>query len=62
MRTQPTRFPELVQFKGPAGLSAALAAAADEEHTSMAEFIRRTLFARLREGGFSLNSGDQKAA
>jgi hypothetical protein len=59
MRIQATRFNELVQFKAPDGFSAAVAAAARRDHTSIAEFIRRTMIARLNEVGLPLNCADE---
>jgi hypothetical protein len=59
MRTQATSFNELVQFKAPDGFSAAVTAAARRDHTSMAEFLRRTMIARLREIGLPLDPIDQ---
>jgi hypothetical protein len=42
-----TRFPELVQFKAPDGFLSAVETAAHREHTSVSEFLRRCVFARL---------------
>jgi len=60
MRIQATRFNELVQFKAPDGFLVAVTTAARCEHTSMAEFLRRTVIARLREVGLPLDVIDQK--
>ena len=61
MRTQQAPFPELVQFKTPAGFSAAVTAAARAEHTTVAEWLRRVAIARLSEVGLSLNQTNQAA-
>jgi hypothetical protein len=60
MRTQATPFSELVQFKAPAGFLAAVTAAAQRDHTTMSEFLRRTVLARLAEVGIPLrpNGGE----
>jgi hypothetical protein len=63
VRMQPTPFNELIQFKAPDGFSAAVTAAARCDHTSMAEFLRRTVIARLTEVGLPLSTvepGDRK--
>jgi hypothetical protein len=62
MRMQSTVFREFVQFKAPNGFSAAVAAAARRDRTSMAEFLRRTVIARLDEIGLSLHPTDQNPA
>jgi hypothetical protein len=63
MRMQATPFNELVQFKAPHGFLAAVTAAARRDHTSIAEFLRRTVIARLREVGLSLDPvGNQDSA
>jgi hypothetical protein len=55
VRIQPTVFREFIQFKAPDGFSAAVAAAARRDRTSMAEFLRRTVIARLDKIGLSLD-------
>jgi len=60
MRMQPTVFREFIQFKAPEGFSAAVTAAAQRDHTTMSEFLRRTVIARLKEVGQPLDPGDQK--
>jgi hypothetical protein len=53
MRTQ---FSEVVRFKVPPGVLSAVAAAAYRDHTSISEFLRRTVIARLREVGVSIDA------
>ena len=55
MRTQPTPFTEMIQFRAPNGFLAAASTAARRDHTSMAEFLPRTVLARLREVGLPLS-------
>jgi hypothetical protein len=63
MRTHATPFDELVQFKAPHGFLAAVTAAARRDHTSIAEFLRQTVIARLREVGLPLDPvGNQDSA
>jgi hypothetical protein len=57
---QVTIFDELVQFKAPKGFSARVATAAQRDHTSSAEFLRRTMIARLKEIGLPLDPVDQR--
>jgi len=45
------RFNDLVAFRGPDGLTRAVATAARREHTTSAEFLRRLVIGRLREVG-----------
>jgi hypothetical protein len=49
-----TSFAEQIQFMAPVGLSAAVTAAAAQDHTSRSEFIRRAIIAHLREVGVPL--------
>jgi hypothetical protein len=49
-----THFYEQLQFRGPVGLAAAVATAAQRDHTTMSKFLRRTVIARLDEIGLSL--------
>jgi hypothetical protein len=58
MRTQATPFNELVQFKAPDGFLAAVTAAARRDHTSISEFLRRTVLARLAEVGIPLQANE----
>jgi hypothetical protein len=51
-----TRFDEVVRFKGPPGFLSAVAAAAFQDHTSVSEFLRRTVIARLREVGVPIEA------
>lgn len=51
-----THYHEQLQFRGPVGLAAAVATAAQRDHTTMSEFLRRTVIARLDEIGLSLES------
>jgi hypothetical protein len=63
MPSQATLFNELIQFKAPDGFAAAVNAAARKDHTSMAEFLRRTVILRLKEIGLPLNTvepGDRR--
>jgi len=55
-----THYDEQLQFRGPVGLSAAVATAAQRDHTTMSEFLRRTVLARLAEVGIPLrpNGGE----
>ena len=46
-----THYQEQLQFRGPVGLSAAVVTAARRDHTSVSEFLRRTVLARLAEVG-----------
>jgi hypothetical protein len=57
-----THFEEQIQFNGPAGLSAAITAAALQDHTSRSEFRRRAVIACLREVGVPLESGKRSEA
>ena len=57
-----TSFEEQLQFMGPTGLTAALNAAALQEHTTRSEFVRRAIFARLREVGVPLEPGKRAEA
>jgi hypothetical protein len=59
MRTQATRFNELVQFRAPPGFMAATTAAAQRDHTTVADFLRRTIIARLNELNLSLDSSGE---
>jgi hypothetical protein len=56
MRTQATPFNELVQFKAPDGFLAAVTAAARRDHTSISEFLRRTVIAHLHDLGVPIES------
>jgi len=58
MRTQATPFNELVQFKAPDGFLTAVTAAARRDHTSISEFLRRTILARLAEIGVPLQCSE----
>jgi hypothetical protein len=49
-----THYDEQLQFRGPVGLSAAVATAAQRDRTTMSEFLRRTILARLAEIGVPL--------
>ena len=49
-----THYDEQLQFRGPAGLTAAVATASQRDHTTMSEFLRRTTLARLAEIGVPL--------
>jgi hypothetical protein len=51
-----THYHEQLQFRGPVGLAAAVATAAQRDHTTMSEFLRRTVIARLDEIGLPLES------
>jgi hypothetical protein len=62
MRTQATPFNELVQFKAPDGFLAAVTAAARRDHTSIAEFLRRTVIARLNELNLPLDAHSDEMA
>jgi hypothetical protein len=55
-----THYDEQLQFRGPVGLTAAVAAAAQREHTAMSEFLRRTVLARLAEIGIPLQPNEGK--
>lgn len=50
-----THFKESVAFRAPDGLLRAVTIAARREHTTAAEFLRRTVIARLREVGLPLD-------
>jgi hypothetical protein len=49
-----TEFVEKINFKSVKGFSAAASTAAALEHCSMSEFIRRSVFGRMREVGVEL--------
>jgi hypothetical protein len=51
-----THYHEQLQFRGPVGLASAVATAAQRDHTTMSEFLRRTVIARLDEIGLQLES------
>jgi hypothetical protein len=55
-------FNEKLNFKAPDGFSCAVAAAAALEHCSMSEFIRQSVFRRLREVGVSLSQSSPRTA
>jgi hypothetical protein len=55
---QSTRFPEMLQFKGPSGLKAAVAAVAARDHTSASEIIRQGTLAHLRRLGAPLDQAE----
>ena len=55
-----THFEEPISFLAPTGLSAAVTAAALQDHTSRSEFLRRAVIARLRAVG--LEPSKDKAA
>ena len=57
-----THYDEQLQFRGPVGLSAAVATAAQRDHTTMSEFLRRTVLARLAEVGVPLQPNDGEAS
>ena len=61
MRKQATIFDELVQFMAPKGFSARVATAARRDHTTIAEWLRRTSLAHLREVGLPLDPVDQNS-
>jgi hypothetical protein len=50
------RYDEVIRFKAPSGFSSAVAAAAYREHQSTSEFLRQTVFERLRAAGVPLSS------
>ena len=55
-------FNEKLNFKAPVGFSCAVATAAAMEHCSMSEFIRQSVFRRLREVGVSLSQSSHRPA
>jgi hypothetical protein len=52
------RFPEILQFKAPAGFTSAVEAIAARDHTSVSEVLRRAMLAHLRQVGAPLKAGD----
>ena len=52
---------EVVVFRGPPGFLAAVHRAARREHTSAAEFLRRTAIEKLKDAGIALPPSGEPA-
>jgi hypothetical protein len=57
-----THYYEQLQFRGPVGLAAAVATAAQRDHTTMSEFLRRAVLSRLAEIGIALRPNEEERA
>ena len=56
MQNSSPRFPDLVRFRAPSGLFAALALAANRRHQTVSEMVRQLVLRELQRDGLRLGT------